>query len=112
MEKRNSSISPFLGSNQQMIANQLQDEQNDYLFEQNQYLKGLAEAAQQSAKAAEESSKKSFICTILSVIIAGLMFIATTVSVVFSALTYKETIKQQTPETSQTATLYYPTERR
>lgn len=76
-------------------ANNLKEAEVEALKEQNMYFKRLAETATQAAKTAEASAKsseksarQSKICTIISVIIAGLMFATTVIQVVLNFLNY------------------------
>ena len=69
-------------------ANNLKEAEVEALKEQNMYFKRLAETATQAAKSSEKSARQSKICTIISVIIAGLMFATTVIQVVLNFLNY------------------------
>lgn len=53
------------------------------LEEQNKYLHDLAQAAITAATKAEKSARCSKVCTILSVVFAGLMLVTSILSIIF-----------------------------
>lgn len=65
------------------------------LQEQNKHLKDLVCELEKSSKSAEKSAKHSKVCTIISLIIAGLMFITSAISIGFDIWKFN---KEQTSE--------------
>lgn len=63
--------------------NNLLEEQNRQLAEQNKHLQKLADEASKSAASAERSAKSSKVCTIISLVVAVLMFVITAFGIGF-----------------------------
>lgn len=89
-------------------ANNLKEAEVEALQEQNSHLKQLAESAAQATKTAEESAKSSEksakhskICTIISVVIAGLMLVVTVLSLSFDFWKFKKEHKAQSTSQSE-----------
>ena len=98
----NQPVVSYPGQDREAIEkNKLLEEQNLQLLEQNKHLQKLADETYKVSVSAEKSAKSSKICTILSLIIAVLMLIATSVGVgfdIWSNLQKEPTSQQATQE--------------
>lgn len=80
--------------------NELLNEQNLQLAEQNRKLQRLADEASKASTSAEKSARTSKICTIISLVVAILMFIVTALGIGFDiwSTLREEPISQQSTQ--------------
>lgn len=75
--------------------------QNDQLKVQNKHLQILADQAVKAAQSSERSAKHSKVCTTISLVIAGLMFVTAVLGVAFDIVSFNRSRHISETPTSQ-----------